>query len=75
MINHKLSLRSMTESIVNNFDDCTTDQVIEDYLFIHTKNKNKGINEVPNAISAAKLFIEMLNIDTISINFCNENVF
>ena len=74
-IGYKLSLRQITESIVNHYDDCTTDDVIDEYLFIHTKNKKIAVHNVPNAISAAKMFIEMINIDSIAINFCNEKVY
>ena len=74
-IGYKLNIHLITESIVNHYDDCTTDDVIEEYMFIHTKNKKLAVHNVPSAISAAKMFFEMINMDSIKINFCNENVF
>lgn len=74
-IGYKLPLRSIIESVVKHYDDCTTDDVVEEYLFIHTKNKKQGVNEVPNAMSAAKMFVELLNIDSIAIDFYNDTVF
>ena len=74
-IGYKLYLKQITESIVNHFDDCTTDDVIEEYMFIHTKNKQTAIHNVPSAMSAAKMFIEMINIDSIAINYCKDLMF
>ena len=72
-IDYKSSLHSIVESVIKHYDDCTTDDVIEEYLFIKTKNKKQGVNEVPNAISTAKMFIEMINITSIKIDSCNNN--
>lgn len=51
------------------------DDVIEEYMFIHTKNKKLAVHNVPSAISAAKMFFEMINMDSIAINFCNEKIY
>ena len=74
-IGYKLELRQIAESIIKHSDDCTTDDVIEEYQFIHTKDKKAAIHNVPSAMSAAKMFVEMINIDTIAINYCKDMMF
>ena len=74
-IGYKSELKQIAESIIKHSDDCTTDDVIEEYQFIHTKDKKAAIHNVPSAMSAAKMFVELINIDSIAINYCKDMMF
>ena len=69
------SEEQMLLSIVDHFDDCTTDLVAEELLYLYKhKQDNYSSAMEPNAYFTAKVFIKLCNAENLMIDSRNEIV-